>query len=315
MPAVVEQMMFVGATPWHGLGNKVDADIGVEDAIVSAGLDWEVGLKDLQTVDGIPVSHRATYRKTDGSILGVVGPRYTPLQNKDAFDWFQPFIDAGECGIHTAGSLHSGQKVWVLAQLNRDNSEIVRGDEVCKFILLSNSHDGTTAIRVGYTPIRVVCVNTLAMAHNNANSKLIRIRHTRSSKNNLEQVRDIMDNINVQFEATAEQFRFLASKNFNQVDINRYVKTMLGIEGTVDGDIKTRTRNIMDEILALVEGPKQSATNVRGTWWAAYNGYNEYLNYNKGRTEDNRLDSLWFGANANDNVKALEKAMEFANAV
>jgi len=315
MPAVVEQMMFVGATPWHGLGNKVDADIGVEDAIVSAGLDWEVGLKDLQTVDGVPVSHRATYRKTDGSILGVVGPRYTPLQNKDAFDWFQPFLDAGECGIHTAGSLHSGQKVWVLAQLNRDNSEIVRGDEVCKFILLSNSHDGTTAIRVGYTPIRVVCVNTLAMAHNNTNSKLIRIRHTRSSKNNLEQVRDIMDNINVQFEATAEQFRFLASKNFKQADINRYVKVMLGIEGTIDADIKTRTRNIMDEILALVEGPKQSATNVRGTWWAAYNGYNEYLNYNKGRTEDNRLDSLWFGQNGNDNIKALEKAMEFANAV
>jgi phage/plasmid-like protein (TIGR03299 family) len=315
MPAAVEQMMFVGATPWHGLGNKVDADIGVEDAIVAAGLDWEVGLKDLQTVDGVPVSHRATYRKTDGSILGVVGPRYTPLQNKDSFDWFQPFIDAGECGIHTAGSLHSGQKVWVLAQLNRDSSEIVPGDDVSKFILLSNSHDGTTAIRVGYTPIRVVCVNTLAMAHNNKNSQLIRIRHTRSSKNNLEQVRDIMDNINSQFEATAEQFRFLASKNFNQGDIRRYVKTMLGIEGTVDGDIKTRTRNIMDEILALVEGPKQSATNVRGTWWAAYNGYNEYLNYNKGRTEDNRLDSLWFGANANDNIKALEKAMEFANAV
>ena len=315
MAAAIEQMMFVGATPWHGLGNKVEADIGIEDAIVSAGLDWEVGLKNLQTVDGVPVNHRATYRKTDGSILGVVGPRYTPLQNRDSFDWFQPFLDAGECALHTAGSLHSGQKVWVLAQLNRDNSEIVSGDEVSKFILLSNSHDGTTAIRVGYTPIRVVCANTLAWAHSNTNSQLIRIRHTRSSKSNLENVRDIMDNINAGFEATAEQFRFLASKDFNQADIRRYVKVMLGIEGTIDGDIKTRTRNIMDEILALVEGPKQSATNVRGTWWAAYNGYNEYLNYNKGRTEDNRLDSLWFGANANDNNKALNKAMEFANAV
>jgi phage/plasmid-like protein (TIGR03299 family) len=315
MAAAIEQMMFVGATPWHGLGNQVESDITVADAIVAAGLDWEVGLKDLQTVDGVPVNHRATYRKTDGSILGVVGPRYTPLQNRDSFDWFQPFLDAGECALHTAGSLHSGQKVWVLAQLNRDNSEIVAGDEVSKFILLSNSHDGTTAIRVGYTPIRVVCANTLAWAHSNTNSQLIRIRHTRSSKSNLENVRDIMDNINAGFEATAEQFRFLASKDFNQADIRKYVKVMLGIEGTVDGDIKTRTRNIMDEILALVEGPKQSATNVRGTWWAAYNGYNEYLNYNKGRTEDNRLDSLWFGANANDNNKALNKAMEFANAV
>ena len=315
MPAAVENMMFVGETPWHGLGNKVDDGINVNDAIVAAGLDWEVGLKDLQTVDGVPVSHRATYRKSDGSILGVVGPRYTPLQNKDAFDWFQPFLDANECSIHTAGSLHYGQKVWVLAQLNRDNSEIVSGDEVCKFILLSNSHDGTTAIRVGYTPIRVVCVNTLAFAHNNTNSKLIRIRHTRSSQKNLESVRDIMDNINAEFEATAEQYRFLAGKNFNQADINKYVKVVLGIDKTPDEDIKTRTRNIMDEIMSRIEGPKQSATNVRGTWWAAYNGFNEYLNYAKGRTTDNRLDSLWFGVNANDNMKALNTALEFANAV
>ena len=288
----------------------------IGEAIDASGLDWEVGLKDLQTVDGVPVSHRATYRKTDGSILGVVGPRYTPLQNRDAFDWFQPFLDAGECELHTAGSLHSGQKVWVLAQLNRDNSEIVKGDEVCKFILLSNSHDGTTAIRVGYTPIRVVCVNTLAAAHSkHSGSKLIRIRHTRSSQKNLEQVRDIMDNINAEFEATAEQYRFLASKNFNQADVRRYVKVLLGIEGTADDDIKTRTRNIMDDILSRIEGPKQAATGVRGTYWAAYNGYNEYLNYAKGRTSDNRLDSLWFGQNANDNTKALETAMQFANAI
>ena len=315
MPAAVENMMFVGTTPWHGLGNQVDEGIGIGDAMIAAGLDWEVGLKDLQTVDGVPVSHRATYRKTDGSILGVVGPRYTPLQNKDAFDWFQPFLDANECSIHTAGSLHSGQKVWVLAQLNRDNSEIVSGDEVCKFILLSNSHDGSTAIRVGYTPIRVVCVNTLAFAHNHTNSKLIRIRHTRSSQKNLEQVRDIMDNINAEFEATAEQYRFLASKTFNQKDIEKYVKVVLGIDKTPDEDIKTRTRNILDDILARIEGPKQSATNVRGTWWAAYNGFNEYLNYAKGRTTDNRLDSLWFGQNANDNIKALNSAIEFANAI
>jgi len=314
MPAAVEKMMFVGETPWHGLGNQLDEAPTIGEAIDAAGLDWEVGLKDLQTVDGVPVSHRATYRKTDGSILGVVGPRYTPLQNRDAFDWFQPFLDAGECNLHTAGSLHSGQKVWVLAQLNRDNSEIVKGDEVCKFILLSNSHDGSTAIRVGYTPIRVVCVNTLSYAHKHTNSQLIRIRHTRSSQKNLEQVRDIMDNINVGFEATADQYRFLASKTFNQKDIEKYVKIVLNIKGA-DEDIKTRTRNIMDDILARIEGPKQSAANVRGTYWAAYMGFNEYLNYAKGRTVDNRLDSLWFGQNANDNAKALETALEFANAI
>lgn len=316
MPAAVESMMFVGETPWHGLGNRLDDNPTVKDAIVNAGLDWEVGLKDLFTEDGVGVPARATYRESDGSILGVVGPRYTPLQNQDAFDWFQPFLDAGECSLHTAGSLHAGQKVWVLAQLNRDNSVIVKDDIVSKFILLSNSHDGTTAIRVGYTPIRVVCANTLAMAHSKgAGSQLIRVRHTRSSQKNLEAVRDIMDNINAQFEATAEQFRFLAGKQFNQKDIRNYVKIMLDIKDTADSDIKTRTRNIMDEILATIEGPKQNMTGVRGTWWAAYNGYNEYLNYTKGRNADNRMDSLWFGTGANDNSKALATAMEFANAI
>jgi len=315
MPANVETMFYTGATPWHGLGEKLESAPTISEAIEASGLNWEVGTKDLVTKDGYDVPARATYRKDYNGILGVVGPRYVPLQNKDAFEWFQPFVDAGECSLHTGGSLSNGQKVWVLAQLNRDPSEIVSGDEVQKFILLSNSHDGTTAIRVGYTPIRVVCVNTLAFAHSHKESNLLRIRHTRSSKTALDNVRDIMDNINAQFEATAEQYRFLASRDFNQADVQKYVKVLLGIDKKAPEDIKTRTQNIMTEILATIEGPKQSMPGVRGTWWAAYNGFNEYLNYTKGRNTNNRLESLWFGQNGTDNNKALQLATEFANAV
>ena len=315
MPANVETMFYTGATPWHGLGEKLEEAPTISEAIEQSGLNWEVGTKDLVTKDGYDVPARATYRKSDNSILGVVGPRYVPLQNKDAFEWFQPFVDAGECSLHTGGSLSDGQKVWVLAQLNRDPSTVVAGDEVHKFILLSNSHDGTTAIRVGYTPIRVVCVNTLAFAHNHADSKLLRIRHTRSAQGKLDNVRDIMDNINAQFEATAEQYRFLASRDFNQRDVQKYVKVLLGVDKKAPEDIKTRTQNILTEILATIEGPKQSMPGVRGTWWAAYNGFNEYLNYTKGRNTNNRLESLWFGQNGTDNNKALQLATEFANAV
>ena len=315
MPANVETMFYTGATPWHGLGEKLEDAPTISEAIEASGLNWEVGTKDLVTKDGYDVPARATYRKDYNGILGVVGPRYVPLQNKDAFEWFQPFVDAGECSLHTGGSLSHGQKVWVLAQLNRDPSTVVAGDEVHKFILLSNSHDGTTAIRVGYTPIRVVCVNTLAFAHNNADSKLLRIRHTQSAQGKLDNVRDIMDNINAQFEATAEQYRFLASRDFNQRDVQKYVKVLLGIDQKPEEDIKTRTRKIMDEILGTIEGPKQSMPGVRGTWWAAYNGFNEYLNYSKGRNTSNRLESLWFGQNGTDNNKALNLATEFANAV
>ena len=315
MPAMVEKMMFVGATPWHGEGTQLDENPSISEAITAAGLDWRVGTKDLFTAEGERVNAKATYRESDNRVLGVVGPRYTPLQNQDAFDWFQPFLDAGECQLHTAGSLSEGEKVWVLAQLNRENSEIVPGDEVSKFILLSNSHDGTTSIRVGYTPIRVVCVNTLAAAHNNKTSSLIRIRHTRSSKTNLENVRDIMDNINAQFEATAEQYRFLASKQIHAGDLAKYVKVILGVDRKAPEEIKTRTQNIIDDIVARFHAPKQQLPGIEGSWWAAYNSYNEYLNYTKGRTVSNRLDSLWFGQNGADNIKALNTAMEFANAI
>ena len=315
MPANVESMFYTGATPWHGLGEKLEDAPTISEAITASGLDWEVGTKDLITKDGVDVPARATYRKSDGSILGVVGPRYVPLQNKDAFEWFQPFIDAGECSLHTGGSLSGGQKVWALAQLNRDPSEIVKGDEVQKFILLSNSHDGTTAIRVGYTPIRVVCVNTLAFAHKHNDSQLLRIRHTRSAATNLDNVRDIMDNINAQFEATAEQFRFLASRDFNQNDVKKYVKTLLGCEKTVDDDLKTRTSNTIRKVMETIEGPKQDMPGVRGTWWAAYNGFNEYLNYEKGRTTNNRVESLWFGQNGTANQRALALATEYASSI
>ena len=313
MPANVETMFYTGAKPWHGLGEKLDEAPTISEAITASGLDWEVGTKDLVTKDGHSVPAKATYRKSDNAILGVVGPRYVPLQNKDAFEFFQPFVDAGECSLHTGGSLSGGQKVWALAQLNRDPSEIVKGDEVQKFILLSNSHDGTTAIRVGYTPIRVVCVNTLAFAHQKGVSQLLRIRHTKSAQTNLDNVRDIMDNINAGFEATAEQYRFLASRDFNQSDIKKYVKMLLKCDTTPDLDLKTRTKGIIQDVMKCIEGPKQQLAGVRGTWWAAYNGFNEYLNYERGRDTNNRLTSLWFGQGETDNKKALNLATQFAD--
>lgn len=309
----IETMMYVGKTPWHGLGVALRSAPTISEALVAAGLDWKVGLRDLITVDGQPVSSRATVRETDGKVLGVVGPRYNPLQNAEALDWFQPFIDSGEASLHTAGSLDEGKKVWVLAQLNRDPSVIVPGDEIRKFILLSNSHDGTTSVRPGFTPIRVVCANTLAAAHSSTASKMIRIRHTRLLSSNLEKVRDIMNAANAEFEATAEQYRHLASKDFNRHDVRKYVKVLLGVEKENDLNLPTRTKNTIEEILHRVHGPKQAQPGVYGTWWAAYNGYNEYLNYERGRNADNRMNSLWFGTGATDNKKALDLALAMSN--
>jgi phage/plasmid-like protein (TIGR03299 family) len=338
MSAHVEQMMYHGALPWHGHGNPVaDEDqTNIDVCIVKSGLDSEVGLRPLVTVNSAQsvvdyaydesnhiygqdapaikpdVSYNAVVRLTDNSILGVVGPRYKPLQNRDAFDWFQPFLDAGTCKLHTAGSLFNGQKIWILAELNKNPSVVAKGDEIKKFILLSNSHDGTTSVRVGYTPVRVVCANTLSMAHRNG-SALIRLRHSSQLKTNLNAVRDIMDEANATFEATAEQYQYLAGRHVNVADLRKFVKIVLKVDKVDDNDLKTRTRNTISKIIGLCEsGRGNNNPAVRNTWWTAYNGVTEYLNHTKGRTTAKRLDNIWFGNDVKTNSDALKTALEMA---
>ena len=309
----VEKMVFAGATPWHGLGTEINQDTSFWDAFELAGLDWEVDTKPLFTGDGEKVSHRAAYRVSDGRILGIVGKRWTPLQNRDAFEIFEPLVDAGEMVIHTAGSLRNGERIWALCQLNQDNSEIVAGDEVAKFVLLSNGHDGKLAVHFGFTPIRVVCANTEALARGSKASKLVRVRHSRFVKQNVQDLRNVMNFANQEFEATAEQYRYLASKGINSEDLDKYIKIVLGIGEKSADEMTTRSKNIVSSIEDLFESGRGSdIVGVRGTYWGAYNAVTEYLNYSKGRTANNRMDSVWFGQNGTMNQKALDTALELS---
>ena len=188
---------------------------------------------------------------------------------------------------------------------------IAPGDEVEKFILLSHGHDGSLAIRCGFTPVRVVCQNTLSMAHGSDASKLIRIKHTKDVLANLENIRETMNLANQEFEATAEQYRLLARKSINQEDLRRFVKRVLKIKD--DEQPSTRMFNTIAEIIALCEsGRGNTLPYVSGTYWTAYNGVSEWLTYNRGHSQDSRLNSLWFGDSANLNRLALETALDMA---
>ncbi len=310
----IETMAFFQETPWHGLGTALEEDdlYDWQKTCEKAGLAWDVELVPLVTHDTqAKVQNKAVRRSTDGLILGVVGHRYAVLQNRDAFKWFQPFLDAKEAALHTAGSLRNGSRIWVLAKLNRAPLVIAPGDEVEKFILLSHGHDGSLAVRVGFTPVRVVCQNTLSMAHGSDASKLIRVKHTKDVHENLENIQEVMDLANAEFEATAEQFRRLARKSINQVDLRRYVKKVFKVEDDQEGS--TRLKNLMEEIIGLAEaGRGNELPSIRGTYWSAYNGVSEWLTYNRGRNADNRLNSLWYGDGAILNRLALETAIEMA---
>lgn len=317
MPAAVESMTYFGETPWHGEGEKLDGTESTLEVMQKAGLDWPVETSPLyrQMPDGSyrEVAAQVSYRATDNRDLGVVGPRWTPLQNADAFSVFEPLVESGDMAWHTAGSLRDGERVWVLCQLALQNSEIVPGDEISKFALLSNGHDGKLAVHFGFTPIRVVCANTEALARNSKASKLIRVRHHRFVKENVEKLRDIMNLANQEFEATCDEYRFLASRSINSDDLKKYVKIVFKQNDKDDEDISTRSSNIMAQVVNLFEtGKGNDLPGVEGTWWAAYNAVTEYLNYEKGRNTANRLDSLWFGQNGNQSRDALAQAVALA---
>jgi phage/plasmid-like protein (TIGR03299 family) len=313
----VEKMMFTGDVPWHKLGHRFEQAPSLEEALVAAGLDWTVSTEPVFSGAGEKVEAQLTRRSSDNSILGVVGPNYVPLQNSEAFEFFRPFLDQKEAAIETAGSLRMGKRVWILAKINRDPMTVKGNDIVDKYVLLSNSHDGTLAVRVGFTPVRVVCSNTLAGAHNNKASKLIRVKHTKNVVQNLENIREIMDLANSEFEATAEQYRLLANKSINQKDLEKYVKLVFNTQSRIveaEGNLDSiNNKRILDEVQPLFEvGRGNDMPEIKGTFWAAYNAVSEYLQYNRGEDVGGRLDSLWFGQGAQLNKKAFETAIIMA---
>ena len=309
----IESMMYTGATPWHGLGTMIKYAPTIEEALVASGLNWNVALKTM-TLEGSSIvvpNQRAAVRDSDNKILGVVGDRYNVLQNKEAFEWFRPFLDSGLATLETAMSLRGGSRVAILAKLAGNPMVIAKGDEVEKYILLYHSHDGSLMAGAGLTPIRVVCANTLKLAQNDMRSQLIKFKHTQSLHLNLDRVREIINTSNNRFEATAEQYRMLANKGIDAFSLKKYVNTVFDTVEKEDGS----NSKILEKIIPLFEkGKGNDLASIRGTYWAAYNAVTEYLGYQSGRSQDTRLNSLWLGAGSDVNQHALNTALEMIKA-
>ena len=175
MPASVETMFYVREKPWHGLGTEVKEAPTSADALVYAGLDWIVDQKNVYTEDGTLISgYKVNIRSTDNAVLGIVSSKYKVVQNGDAFKFTDDLLGAGVT-YETAGALQGGRKVWMLARM--PHRYIIAGDEIAPYLVVMNSHDGSSGIKVAMTPIRVVCQNTLNLALNSA-KRIWTTKHT-----------------------------------------------------------------------------------------------------------------------------------------
>lgn len=307
-------MFYIGDAPWHNLGKKLDRPATAEEAIVAANLDYRVVKKPLfAAINGkqrseVP-NHFATVRMDNSVVLGVVGNRYMPLQNKDAFGFFDGLVGEGEAMYHTAGVLGKGERIWILAKLP-GYIRVGKQDLINKFLLLTNSHDGSSLVRAKLTPIRVVCNNTLTAALQGSEQE-VRIRHTPSALDKLEEAHKLLGLTNELYQQLDYIFNRMALKKVTNKQLLDYVQTL--IPDNPDAEFKTRTENIRNTILELHESGA-GAELCRGTVWGAYNALTEYVDHTTNTKDANkRLNSIWFGNGERLKTKAFQLAENFLN--
>lgn len=323
-------MMYVGAEPWHGLGTKLGKLATSQEAIVAAGLDYAVekrpiffhGADNSNALTTIADKY-ATVRMDSKQALGVVGSQYKVLQNKEAFSFFDAIVGLKEAIYHTAGALGKGETVWLLAKLPGE-VKVIGHDVSEKFLLLTNSHDGSGSIKVLFTPIRVVCQNTLNVALG-AKADAFSIRHTPGMGLKVEEAQKALGIVNQRFGLFQDAARALAateltvkaSQAFFTKVANRYGEAPELKKGE---ELPAKTRAIIDEMTRLFEqGRGAELRGAKGTAWGAFNAVAEFVDfYRPTRAGDvsairaSRADSLLFGTGKAMKQRAWDEALALA---
>jgi phage/plasmid-like protein (TIGR03299 family) len=312
MVAAVETMAYAGQVPWHGLGVEVPADLTPDQMLTKAGLDWTVSKKPLTySANGSQVKagkKMALIRDTDGQFLDVVSEAWNPLQNSEAFDFFNDFVGAGDMEMHTAGSLNDGKMIWALAKIKGAVFEAVKGDVVESYLLFANPHKFGACITVQGTDVRVVCNNTLNYALGMDSDRLIRVNHRQEF--NADQVKETLGVAKEKLETYKEAAQFLASKRYTADSMVEYFNTVFpSMSYNNNADEKT-SRQAKACIEAIDTQP--GAEFGRGSFWQAFNAVTYLTDHELGRSNDTRLTSAWFGANRKKKQSALTTAVEFA---
>ena len=309
-------MMFYGEAPWHKLGTKLDHPATAAEAIEAAGLNYQVELIPLFTAEGIPVPQRkATLRSDSYEILGTVGQGYTPIQNSECFNFLDAVVSEGSLEYHTAGALGIGEKVWMLAKLpgfiQIKNSE----DITEKFLLLHSSHDGSSALKCFFSPIRVVCQNTLSIAERNGRGQGISIRHRGDLSSRVREAQRVLGLAQTFYDDVQTKADLLANYYPTHAQLDSFFKQLY--PDPQDGN-KTRAQNVRGKLFRLFEeGIGQDLPGIRHSAWAALHAVTEYIDHKRstrGHTEidrlSRRLQSQWFGSGSRLKQRAWQMVLE-----
>tara|TARA_R100001460_G_scaffold25771_1_gene51966 strand:- start:10840 stop:11808 length:969 start_codon:yes stop_codon:yes gene_type:complete len=280
MSANVETMFSAVKTPWHKLGVVTPDVLTAQDALVTAGLDWVVKLEPVyfqtqqESIKNI-ANKFAVVRETDESCYGIVGNRYTPVQNLDAFNFMDTLVDSGDAKYETAGSLNGGATIFIQMRLN---TVLDIDDDVIPYMLLTNSHDGSGALKIIMTPVRVVCSNTLRMALSSRTPNQISLRHTKSISSKIDEARNILGLTELFYDSFSETVNQLINTEIDKRVFDELMNKMFPLpEYDKDDTTKIRQYNNVDKIRNTIRvnwiAEKDNGVN---NGWGLLNAYNSY---------------------------------------
>jgi phage/plasmid-like protein (TIGR03299 family) len=324
---------FIGAKPWHGLGLAVPSRMNIRQALIAGKLDWSVHLMPLKTTsemfldnDGsgsmIPEidvkTHKATVRGDTKAVLGIVGSDYQPVQNLEAFSFFEEALGKGAAVVETVGALGKGEVVFCMAKLP-EVTEVVKGDFVEQYLLLSTSHDGTQAIRVCFSSTRVVCQNTMNMALRRARN-IVSIKHTKNAKESLSEAHKVLEANEKYWEKCREALQFMASKEMNTGEVRDFLKALFPAKTLLneatgeeeEQDASQRQENIRSDVELLFNGQATGSNLAGKTRWGMYNAVTHHVDWQrnlrtrKDGTKPDRWAASVFGLGAGIRQRAAD---------
>lgn len=309
---------------WHNLGQIVEEHPTSEEAIKFAGLDYEVeksplftkGTGLVESQDGLKVSdselevpnYFANIRTDNNTVLGVVGKDYHIVQNREAFSFFDSIVGGGNGILYeTAGALGNGERIFITAKLP-DYIRVGNGDDITeKYIFLTTSHDGSGSITAAFTPIRIVCQNTLNASLKNM-SNVVRIRHTSGAKQRLEDAHKVMGLANKLSNQLEESFNYWAKIKIGDAQMKKLIQlalcpnkeTLNHLQKGNAEELSTVFKNTVEDAFAYaMMSDAQQMETTKGTLFGAYNAVTGfYQNVKTYNDDEAKLQSIVMGGTA-----------------
>ncbi len=315
MAHLVENMAYVGQTPWHGLGRQLDTGLPIDDWVIQAGMDWEIQESPVRFIAGQREylgeikpfdDHKVLYRSDTHDPLSVVGSRYKVVQPREILEFYRDLTERSGFELETAGVLKGGRKLWALARTGQ--STTLKGKDTTKgYVLLATACDGTMATTAQFTSVRVVCNNTLAVALGSG-AGAVKVPHR--SVFDAEAVKRSLGITVSAWDEFMYRMKHLSNRSVKDSEAHHFLLRVMGDPDKAT--ISKGTERNMARVQALYDGQGLGAdlASSRGTAYGLLNAVTQFVDHERrARSQDNRLASAWFGQGAALKGRALDEAL------